>query len=86
MEQSKAISAAMKALASKFITSYHQLVDNLDYITVGADIVQKLKKLGDIDNIRLSDGSEYRLAREDNKGDCKGKTVAFHENCMRQWI
>lgn len=76
MEQSKAISAAMKALASKFITSYHQLVDNLDYITVGADIVQKLKKLGDIDNIRLSDGSEYRLAREDNKGDCKGKTVA----------
>ena len=76
MEQSEAISAAMKALTSKFIMAYNQLVDNLDFLTVGADIIQKLRKFGDIDNIRLSDGSEYRIAREVNKGECKGKTVA----------
>ena len=85
MKQSKAISAAMKALASKFITSYHQLVDNLDYITVGADIVQKLKKLGDIDNIRLVMVVNTGLHVRKMMVTAKEKQL-LHENCMRQWI
>lgn len=76
MTQAESIAVAMKALASKFIIAYQQLVDDLDFLTIGADIVQKLKKFDNIDNIRLGDGCEYRLAREENDGDSKGKSVA----------
>ncbi len=39
MEQAEGISAAMKALTFKFIISYNQLVDNIDFLTVGADTI-----------------------------------------------
>ena len=39
MVQAEAISAAMKALTFKFIIAYNQLVDNLDFLTVGADTI-----------------------------------------------
>ncbi len=41
MTQAESIAVAMKALASKFIIAYQQLVDDLDFLTIGADIVKK---------------------------------------------
>ena len=39
MVQSRTISAAMKAMTFKLMISYNQLVDNLVFLTVGADTI-----------------------------------------------
>lgn len=39
MEQTGAIPAAMKAMTFKLMISYNQLVDNLVFLTVGADTI-----------------------------------------------
>ena len=76
MEQAESISAAMEVLTNKFINVYKKLVDDLDGITIGEAISQVVKKLGNIDKIRLNDGCEFRIAREVNEGDCKGTVAA----------
>lgn len=74
--QGRAFAGAMRDLANAFIRTYRKHIDALDFLSVGSAITFHLKQLGNIDKIRLSDGSEYRLAREVNEGDCKGKITA----------